>query len=274
MSLFIVDRETCKRDGICVAECPVRIIALDGDGFPVPQDGADERCINCGHCVAVCPTASLTLKTMAPDDCQPVRRDLRPSMEQVREWVLSRRSIREYKPRPVEKDLLAELIDVARYAPTGSNLQPVRWLVVERPDRVHRLAGLVVDWMRDMVAGNKAPRDLLDRMARIIETFDSGYDYICRGAPHMVLAHGPADLPATLPACIIALTTLELLAPAYGLGACWAGYFNSAAQSHAPLIEALGMPDGHQTCGALMIGYPKYAYHRIPLRNQAVIDWR
>ena len=70
MSLFTVDKEKCKRDGICVSECPMKIIAIKSeDAFPEPVPEAEEFCINCGHCVAVCPHEALSLETMDVQDC-------------------------------------------------------------------------------------------------------------------------------------------------------------------------------------------------------------
>jgi nitroreductase len=102
----------------------------------------------------------------------------------------------------------------------------------------------------------------------------AGRDRICRSAPHLIVAYGAKNFPPALSGCLIALTTLELAAPAFGLGACWAGYFDLAANHHLPLAEALGLPDGHQSYGGLMIGYPRFAYPRMPLRNPADITWR
>ena len=56
MSLFTINSRLCKRDGICVQECPLGIIEIRKKGdFPSPVEKAEEICIRCGHCVAVCP---------------------------------------------------------------------------------------------------------------------------------------------------------------------------------------------------------------------------
>ncbi len=65
----------------------------------------------------------------------------------------------------------------------------------------------------------------------------------------------------------LALSYLELFAPAMGLGSCWAGYFYSAVNAYPPLFEALGLPSDHLAHGAVMVGYPKLKYRRLPLRN-------
>jgi ferredoxin len=55
MSLFTIDPEKCNRCGMCVLECPARIItAREPKSVPVLVEGGEERCIICGHCVAVC----------------------------------------------------------------------------------------------------------------------------------------------------------------------------------------------------------------------------
>jgi nitroreductase/NAD-dependent dihydropyrimidine dehydrogenase PreA subunit len=274
MSFFAVDREKCARDGLCVSECPARIIRIrDRDDFPALVEGGEELCINCGHCVAICPHGALSLRSMTPEQCPPVQPGLLPAYGQIDHFLRSRRSIRSYKDELVDRTTLTRLIRTARYGPTGHNLQPVHWLVIEEKSEVHRLAGLVVDWMRSLI-------ELQDPLARamhfdrLVEAWDDGLDRVLRGAPHLIVAHADASLRASQPACIIALTYLELAIYAERLAACWAGYFNAAANSYEPMQEALALPTGHQSFGALMVGHPKYAYHRVPLRSEPRIEWR
>jgi nitroreductase/Pyruvate/2-oxoacid:ferredoxin oxidoreductase delta subunit len=272
MPLFVADPARCKADGICVAECPTRIIELSlGDGTPKVAAELEEFCRNCGHCVAVCPHGAVSITGMATEQLPRVRQDWILGREQVTHFLRARRSIRTYTPQPVARDVLAGLLDVARYAPSASNRQPVRWLVIYEAGEVRRLAGLVVDWMRADLASQPpaAQRNTL----RFIAGWDSGVDMICRGAPHIVIACGPENLPVSATDCAIALTYVELAAPSFGLGACWAGFFTAAARQWAPLQEALALPEGHTVCGAMMIGYPRYRYYRLPLRNEAHISW-
>lgn len=274
MDLFTVDKDKCKRDGICANECPARVIEISRpDGYPRPAGDAADRCINCGHCVAVCPQGALSLQTMKPEECIPVSRELLPRPDQVTHFLVSRRSVRAYQDRPVARETLLSLIDTARYAPSGHNSQPVRWLVIEDKKEVIRLSGLVADWMRQaMKESSELARQY--RFDSIVEAWEGGTDRICRGAPHVIAAHAPEALPASQPACFIALTYLELAAYSAGLGACWAGYFNTAANMYPPMREALGLPEGHRTFGTLLVGHPKYYFRRVPLRKEAVITWR
>jgi NAD-dependent dihydropyrimidine dehydrogenase PreA subunit len=69
MTLFTIDHEKCDKDGICALECPAHIIEMTYN-VPVPSDDAEEICIRCGHCVAVCPRAAFTLKFLSPEACR------------------------------------------------------------------------------------------------------------------------------------------------------------------------------------------------------------
>jgi nitroreductase len=72
----------------------------------------------------------------------------------------------------------------------------------------------------------------------------------------------------------IALSFLDVAAPALGLGTCWAGYLMAAIPQSPPLKEALGLSEAVTSLAAMMVGYPKYRYHRLPPRNEPQIAWR
>ena len=274
MSLFTIDQKKCKRDGMCAKECPAQIIVLtDKDTFPALMENGEESCINCGHCVAVCPHGAFTLKTMPLDECPKIQRKLLPEAGQIREHLMAKRSIRFYKNKIVAHDLLEELIDTARYAPTGSNKQQVQCMVFENPKEVNHLASMVIDWQKSMLPLTP-DETMVKKMKRRIAQWEEGIDTMLRGAPHLIVAHSPADLPFADADCVNALSYLELYAYTKGLGTCWAGYLTAAVNFHEPLAQALALPPGHKCFGAVMLGYPQYKYTRIPKRNAPVVTWR
>ena len=273
MDLFSVDPDKCKRDGHCVDECPAKIIQLEPNGFPEPTPDAEALCIHCGHCVAVCPHGALSHRNMRPDQCPAIRKELGLSAEQADQFLRSRRSIRSYLAKPVAQGLIMRLIETAGFAPSGHNTQPVRWLVIHDSSEVQRLAGIVIEWMSHLV-GAKDPLALALHMDRVVAAWETGLDRVCRGAPHVIVAHAEANERTSQAACTIALTYLELAAFSLGLGACWAGYFNIAANMWPAMGKALELPKGHSPFGAMMIGYPKHRYHSIPLRKEPTVTWR
>jgi nitroreductase len=47
------------------------------------------------------------------------------------ELMLSRRSVRQFKPDPVSRDILKKLVNSARLAPSGANIQPLEFVVID-----------------------------------------------------------------------------------------------------------------------------------------------
>jgi len=259
MSQIAVDLTRCRKDGACVAVCPSGTLALDKDGFP--QEAVEDRCILCGHCVAVCGCDAFTHGGLPEEALLPAPARL-PSPALMDGFLMSRRSAREFKPRPIPAETMETLLNVARRAPSASNSQTLHWIVVSGADKVHTLAEETVNWIR--TSGNSPV--LLDR-------WEMGYDFVLRGAPTVVAACTPATYDWGKQDCAIALTSLELAAEARGLGACWAGYLTRIAALHPPLRQALSVPEGYTVHGGLMLGEPRFHYHRIPPRKPLSVQW-
>ena len=259
MNFITVDAARCKGDGLCVAVCPSGCLEADEQGGPVAADPA--MCNACGHCVAVCPHDALTHSRV---DAAGVRENLRvwPDAAVVDAMLRGRRSIRVYKDKPVAREVLAELVDVARFAPTASNAQEVGWIIADDPAKVRELAVLTAAFF---AASGARPK--------YSALWDRGLDYFLRGAPALAVAYAPADAPFGAGDCAIALTFMELAAVARGLGTCWAGLLVWAAKHSEPLRAALGLPQGMVVAGGLMLGYPKVRYVGVPPRNPARLAW-
>lgn len=258
-----VDSKKCKQDGICAMACPMGLIVHTKGKVPEAIQDAEKMCVGCGHCVAICPFEALSVGGVSPKDLLTVKKELVVNKDAMEHLIRKHRSIREYQNKPVPHEIIADILDAVRWAPSAANLQPVNWLVVEKPDEVHRLAGLIAEGVRKSNF-NKA----------LTEAWDKGQDVFLRSAPHIIVAHAGGNnfMPTT--DCTIALSYFDLLAYAYGIGTCWAGVLMLVASKYPPLLEALKLPEGHQVYGAMMFGYPKYQYHRIPKRKPAQITWR
>jgi nitroreductase/NAD-dependent dihydropyrimidine dehydrogenase PreA subunit len=274
MSLFTVDEKKCTRDGLCVADCPSHIIELkEGSPVPTPAGGAEKACIKCGHCVAVCPHGALSHSAMPVELCPPIRDDLAVSVEQAEQFLRSRRSVRLYRDTAVEPEKISRLIEIARYAPTGSNSQQVKWLVINSREQVKKISGMVIEFLRGMVQ-SKQPIAASYRLDILVDVWDSGYDIISRGAPALVFAFAPQSYGVAQVDCASALSYLDLAAPTLGLGCCWGGFIMMANAYCPPLRQELALPEGHAAFGAMMLGYPKVKYHRMPMRKAPEIVWK
>lgn len=271
MTTILVDQDLCTRCGTCAVVCPSQIIEpADEKTLPSCLKEREPMCLQCGQCEAFCPTQALLLN-IRPDD----RVRLPPeagsiSFEEMGWYLKKRRSIRHYKTDPVPRDTILSVLDIARYAASGGNGQPVEWIVVHDPERVRQVAGLTVDWMRSI---RNTAHPMGGYVPGLIAAWEAGSDVICRGAPHLVVPHIPRDNPIAVIDAIIALTHFDLAAPAFGVGTCWAGFVAGAAREYAPLREALAIPEGRVPAYAMMFGFPRYRIHGIPRRKPLRVEW-
>lgn len=273
MELFRVDQDVCDQDGICSKVCPVEIIRFEKGKYPVPVNGAEEICIRCGHCVAACPKGCFAHTDIPLDKCTPVNKDELLSGEQSEHFLRNRRSIRSYKDKKVSNEVLEKLIHIARYAPSGHNSQTAEWMVYTNREDLNKFSKIVSEWMAWMVE-NLPDVALPLHMDRTLKRYEAGNDVILRNAPSLIIAHAPEVDQMAQTTCTICLSYLELAAMGMGLGTCWAGFLTAAAHYFPKMQEALDLPEGHKIFGAMMVGYPKFRYHRLPPRKDPKIIWR
>jgi nitroreductase/NAD-dependent dihydropyrimidine dehydrogenase PreA subunit len=276
MNPLSIDEEKCNKDGLCVAECPAMIIQLkDSGGFPEMVPGGDQICIECGHCVVVCPKHALSHKRVPLTQCPPILKEQVISEDQAVQFLRSRRSVRIYKDKPVPKEKIQKMIDIARYAATGGNSQMVEWVVYSEKEKIRELAVLTAEWIRFTL--EHAPEKAhfpVDFLKLFLTAWDSGHDGILRDAPVLVVAMAPKYVGNGMVDPIIGLTYLELAALTQGLGTCWAGLLNRAMLSDPNIRNNVGVPEGYPYFYPMMAGYPKFKYVRLPERKSPKIIWR
>jgi nitroreductase len=185
-----------------------------------------------------------------------------PTPALIDSFLIGRRSVREFKDKPIARETLETLLDVARRAPTASNSQKLHWIVVEDGAKVHALSAEAMNWLRSSGISQAQ-----------LAQWEQGYDFVLRGAPVVIVACAPTDYAWGKQDCAIALTFLELAAEARCLGVCWAGYLTRVAFVHAPLRQALAVPEGYTVCGGLMLGERKYSYRLAPPRKPLSVQW-
>ena len=139
------------------------------------------------------------------------------------EALKGRRSVRVYQEKPVPKEVIEEIIDTARLAPSANNIQPWEFIVVTDS------------------ATRKKVADLTD-YGKFIAQSAACVAVFCKDVKHY-LEDGSA-----------ATENILVAAHALGLGTCWvAGYKKAHAD---PIRKLLGLPDGYKMVSVISLGYP------------------
>jgi len=287
MPNIIVDRDTCTRCGACVAVCAsARVYQLeDGAARPVrPED-----CWSCGHCVAVCPVDAIRHRDYPLERC-PALESL-PSYQELVAALRSRRSIRAFRPEPVPRETVRQLVDASRWAPSASNRQPVDWIAIDDPDHIARLSTEVATTMANLarLLRSRLLRPFLrlfmgrNNVAHAVEAADKleglaadragGADPIFYHAPVVLVAHVPEKAFFGRDDAVYAAYNLMLAAERLGLGTCHIGYVNAALSRNRGLRQTLGLPEGRQLEVVLTLGYPRFPFHRALPRRRMDILW-
>jgi len=146
----------------------------------------------------------------------------------VYQLIKARRSVRSYRNTPVAEDLLQRLLEAARWAPSASNRQPWKLVVVRDEERRRRLAAAACEQMFIAQAPIVLAAVALDPQ-RVFTCDVPGY---------------PIDVA-------IAVDHVTLAAAAEGLGTCWIAAFD---QQRAR--EILQVPPAQKVVVLLPVGYP------------------
>jgi nitroreductase/NAD-dependent dihydropyrimidine dehydrogenase PreA subunit len=270
MELLHVDTEKCTICGACAAVCPAALIDVSDNG---PEENGIESCVACGHCVAVCPVEALDNRR-APLSGQVPVEGLPPlNAEAASRFLRSRRSTRSYTQEEVPRAKLLRILDIARFASTGGNTQGISYLVIGDKQKLKQVSEATISWMETEVSDGSERAPYFSRIIQVART--TGRDVILRNAPHLIVALCDKDFLWGQANAQFSLTYAELFAPTLGVGTCWAGLVMGCAFSgYAPLLDILGIQGGKRIAGALMAGYPRYAYHRLVDRNPLSVEWK
>jgi len=142
----------------------------------------------------------------------------------VLEILKTRRSIREYADKPIAKELLEEIADAARFAPTARNVQPWEFIVITEPAVLKKLSELAENGR------------FLAEAAACIAVFCQETKYY--------LEDGCA---AT---CYILLAAASL-----GIGSCWIA---GDKKPYCPAVaQLLNVPVAYKLVSLVALGYPK-----------------
>jgi hypothetical protein len=106
------------------------------------------------------------------------------------------------------------------------------------------------------------------------ELMDQGKDCLFYGAPAVMVVHAESWDTSSAFNCALALYNCSLMAHALGVGCCFNGYLQGAANNSRRIKKWLGIPHDHRCFGAMTLGYQGVRYRRLVKRDSAKVVWR
>jgi nitroreductase/Pyruvate/2-oxoacid:ferredoxin oxidoreductase delta subunit len=263
---FQVDDRLCRHCGLCVSDCLARIITMEGTAVPGIPAGQEAACVDCQHCLAVCPEGAISIRGHRPGASRPLAGGALPGLEQMDLLVRSRRSVRQYRDANVDPDLVRRLLQTLEYTPTGVNCRKLTFTVIDDKAVMAQLRARVMDALVRALDAGRMP-DPSAYLARMVGLWrDQGRDVIFQGAPHLLMVSTPADAPTPQQDVVLALAYFELLAQSAGLGTLWLGMLRRAFELLPDLKALLDLP-ADNLYYTMLFGYPAVQYARTVQRE-------
>ena len=189
--------------------------------------------------------------------------------EQVLEVIKNRRSIRKYKPDPIPREKIDLLIEAARWAPSGENAQPWRFVIVEDKEMINamgKVAGMADrrQFSAEFAAGEteKRLKKIKDpkKRQKIMEKLTGGHvSSFLENAPLVIIACGRKDVWDLPYDCSAAIENILIMAVAAGLGTCWVESPVMDVRDEEKIKAMLQIPKGFKVLTAISVGYPDEA---------------
>lgn len=163
------------------------------------------------------------------------------------ETILTRRSIRKYKPDPVPPETMRQIVQTGLFAPSAMGRQPWHVVVVSGTEQIDRIT-----------------REVKAATARMPENpyrdFVGGGSYTVNyGAPTFTIVSGDMALSPhnAQNDCALLLGTMMLAAHSLGIGSCWINQLNvlNDEPGFREYLTSLGVPAVNHVFGCACFGH-------------------
>ena len=153
-------------------------------------------------------------------------------MNEVMQNILTRRSVRKFNDKPLEREKLEEILKAAIYAPTGMNRQTWQFTAITNKEKIKELAKLV--------------EKLLERK-----------DYNFYEPAALVLTSNERDSRWAKEDNACALENMFLAAHSMGVGSVWINQLQEICDHEEvrAYLQSVGIPNDHLVFGIAALGY-------------------
>jgi len=306
MGKMEVDPKKCTGCGLCIENCLFRTWEMSDDKIPRFKD--NWACFSCYNCMVACPRDAISIvepyhvdsgfwKTL-PHSFPAVRPLVPHNAEgkpdqwtEVERIIFTRRSVRNFKDKPVPEPLIRRVLEAGRFAPTSGNCQPFQFVVVTDKALIEELNATAYTIIKG-IYDRYMDEDGVKEMAKLYEaaTNPGGWDprIILGGIGKSVVSRVNSVLLGAPVVILLAADTrsiggphiqvgisgqnMVLTANSLGLKATWVGFV--AYCSMVPsLMQKLGIEAPFTIISSIVLGYPRFRQEGIVPREFHPIAW-
>ncbi|NVN92461.1 MAG: nitroreductase [Desulfuromonadales bacterium] len=169
-------------------------------------------------------------------------------MDSIAALMKRRVSCRKFSDQTPTRETIDTLIQTAVWAPSGSNNQPWRFVVITDREKLKSISDAAKrSWLESL---DTAP------FIRQYEKWmnDPAYN-IFYNAPALIIIYGDSAAHWQVYDCSMVAQNINLLAEEGGLGCCWIGFAHNVLNEAGVKLE-LGVPEQYELVAPLIIGYP------------------
>lgn len=291
---IIVDESSCNGCGLCVKICSDNSLVLQ-NGKAAASENPYFGCVGCGHCMAICPEDAIQIlgRTLQPSDLFELPSSGESiNFNQLYTLFRQRRSVRHFKEKAVDPELIKKILDAARTAPMGLPPSDVHVLVFDSKDKAHTFANdfcaylqsmrwIVSDWFLALMRPfwGKANYEMFKGFIKplfktYIEGMKAGQNLVNYDPPLLLYFYGS---PYTDPADpIVAATFAMQAAEALGLSTCMLGGVHPLIQNGRKarrFREKYTIKYTSREGLFLAVGYPCYHFRKGIQRSFADVSY-
>lgn len=267
--MITIDAQKCIGCGLCVDDCMTADIEMK-EGVATPRD---LFCVECGHCLAICPTEAVDLPNYSRENIVAIdhTKTLVDPMQYL-QWMKTRRTIRYFKDTPISMEHLQLILETGRFSPTGGNLQDVTFIVVQ--DSIEEVRKLAIE---SLYAQSDLSEEMkkVPNMERYAKKYVQMYEELQAGeSADRLFFHAPLVIALSSPSpanAIIAAAHMETMIYALGLGMVYSGFTSRAINGSSDLKAYLGLAEKDIVHAVIVLGHPAVKYERSVERKAAKV---
>ena len=253
----IIDVNSCIGCGKCVEDCVNGYIELviDKNGNRIASFVERGRCLECGHCNAICPQGAISGGKVEIPDC---------SHDELLSLMTRKRTVRKYAlGERIQQDILDDIILAGQSAPTNRNRKSARIILIH--EKLPYVYNKALDYLVEIVKKDGTINPLYIPTMRMNEKRDE----VLWNAEYLVVFVG---LSQNIVDAAIAAERMQLEAEKHGIGSAYRGVMVIGINNVEELKVALGIRSNEEALISFCLGKTKKKYSRPAVKTNRKVE--